>query len=58
MLGKGHDPTNYYHDGETINLGLQKVICPTLLIKCSKINGMIIYTWSVRRLGLRNLRTR
>ena len=22
--GKGHDPTNYYHDGETINLGITK----------------------------------
>jgi len=23
--GKGHDPTNYYHDGETINLGITKI---------------------------------
>ena len=37
-IGKGHDPTNYYHDGETINLGITKV---TSEIKCLKMFGII-----------------
>ena len=55
---KGHDPTNYYHDGETINLVLQKVLC------LKEIDKMFKNKWDenlhlvVRRLGLRNLRTR
>ena len=56
--GKGHDPTNYYHDGETINLGITK----NNMTKA--IDKMFRNVWDnsldlvVRRLGLRNLRTR
>ena len=56
--GKGHDPTNYYHDGDTINLGITK----NNMTKA--IDKMFRNLWDnsldlvVRRLGLRNLRTR
>ena len=57
-IGKGHDPTNYYHDGETINLGITK----GNMLKA--LDRMFKNVWDnnldlvVRRLGLRNLRTR
>ena len=56
--GKGHDPTNYYHDGETINLGVSKNIMSKAIDKMFKNKWDENLHLVVRRLGLRNLRTR
>jgi len=56
--GKGHDPTNYYHDGDTINLGITKNNMTKAIDKMFRNvwdNSLIIVA---RRLGLRNLRAR
>ena len=55
---KGHDPTNYYHDGETINLGVSKNIMSKAIDKMFKNKWDENLHLVVRRLGLRNLRTR
>ena len=57
-IGKGHDPTNYYHDGETINLGVTKSIMSKAIDKMFKNKWDDSLHLVVRRLGLRNLRTR
>ena len=56
--GKGHDPTNYYHDGETINLGITKNTMTKAIDKMFKNIWDNSLDLVVRRLGLRNLRTR
>ena len=56
--GKGHDPTNYYHDGETINLGITKNNMTKAIDKMFKNVWDNNLDLVVRRLGLRNLRTR
>ena len=56
--GKGHDPTNYYHDGDTINLGITKSNMTKAIDKMFKNvwdDNLIIVA---RRLGLRHLRAR
>ena len=55
---KGHDPTNYYHDGETINLGITKNNMTKAIDKMFKNVWDNNLDLVVRRLGLRNLRTR
>ena len=55
---KGHDPTNYYHDGETINLGITKNNMSKSIDKMFKNKWDENLHLVVRRLGLRNLRTR
>ena len=55
---KGHDPTNYYHDGETINLGITKNSMSKAIDKMFKNMWDSELDLVVRRLGLRNLRTR
>ncbi len=56
--GKGHDPTNYYHDGETINLGITKGNMSKAIDKMFRNKWDDSLAIVVRRLGLRNLRTR
>ena len=57
-VSKGNDPTNYYHDGMTLNLGVTRSVVLKALDKFynnvwdSNINPMI------SRLGLRNLKAR
>ena len=55
---KGHDPTNYYHDGEPINLGVTKSIMSKAIDKMFKNKWDDSLHLVVRRLSLRNLRTR
>ena len=55
---KGHDPTNYYHDGVTINLGVTKSIMSKAIDKMFKNKWDDSLHLVVRRLSLRNLRTR
>ena len=57
-VGKGNDPTNYYHDGETINLGITKNNMTKAIDKMFKNVWDNNLDLVVRRLGLRNLRTR
>ena len=56
--GKGHDPTNYYHDGESINLGITKNNMTKAIDKMFKNVWDNNLDLVVRRLGLKNLRTR
>lgn len=56
--GKGHDPTNYYHDGITIDLGITKNEMSKAVDKLVRNvwdNSLLIVA---RRLGLRNLRAK